>query len=207
MANTVTPGVCHELEACPPPPPPLPPLPLKDSNTHAQVKLKTVPIGHFEAFDSTDPKLPEGWVPPTGLYFFYGTLMDPGMLMDILSLDEEPVLRPASITGYALKLWGQYPALVEPEEATDQSVSGAVYHVRTEEDARKLADYETSNYRPQLCSIRYTDGKEPTTAEVYAYIFVGGLKKLSDGEFDLSEWLKRVGRAKSRVAYSPVWWF
>lgn len=173
-------------------PPPPPPLPEKSENTQTRVKLKIAPTGRFDIFNSANPES-SGTPPPVGLYFFYGTLMDPGMLRDILDLEERPVLRPALITGYACKLWGQYPALVQ-QETPDQSVAGAIYRVRTEADAQKLADYETSNYRPHPCSIRYTDGRDPTTDECHAFVFVGNPGSLSDGEFDLSVWLKRIGR-------------
>lgn len=172
---------------------PPPPLPLKNGNTQAQVKLKLAPTGRFDDFNSANPE-PSETPPPIGLYFFYGTLMDPGMLRDILGLEEKPVLRPALINGYTCKLWGQYPALVR-QQAPDENVAGAVYQVRTGEDAQKLAYYETSNYRPGPCSIRYTDGKEPTTDECHAFVFVGNPKSLSDGEFDIGMWLKRMGRA------------
>lgn len=121
--------------------------------------------------------------------------MDPGMLRDILDLDERPVLRPALVTGYDCKLWGQYPALLNAEqEMLERSVAGVVYHVRTEEDAKKLAGYETGNYRPQSCSVSYMDGSEPATDEGYLFVFVGDRRRLTEGKFDLDVWLKRVGR-------------
>ncbi|KAK2766973.1 hypothetical protein FQN54_006290 [Arachnomyces sp. PD_36] len=179
-----------EVRASPPPPPP---LPTRNDNVQPQIKLKTAPTGRFDPIGSAQPEAYTGPF-PTGLYFFYGTLMAPEMLRDILSLKERPVLRPASIAGYECKLWGQYPALTEGKPL-DKSVAGAVLNVKTEEDAQKLARYETSNYRPQPCSISYTDGKEPATDEGHAFIFVGNPRSLSEGDFDLDVWLKRMGRA------------
>jgi hypothetical protein len=128
---------------------------------------------------------------PTGPYFFYGTLSDPSMLRDILELQIEPELRPASITGYECKLWGQYPALVD---AQDLTVEGAVYHVQTVNHGERLAAYETSSYHAQPCRIRYSDGKEPSQEFGYTFKFVGDPDDLSEGEFDLKVWLKRMGR-------------
>jgi len=46
-------------------------------------------------------------------YFFYGSLTDERQLMEVLHLDSPPILRPASVIGYSIKLWGQYPALID----------------------------------------------------------------------------------------------
>lgn len=53
-----------------------------------------------------------------------GTLTDPSMVREILGLETEPELRPARLSGYKCKLWGQYPALLD---APDSVVGGAVY--------------------------------------------------------------------------------
>ena len=47
------------------------------------------------------------------LLFFYGTLSLPHILQRVLELDQTPVLLPASVTGYQLRMWGPYPALVK----------------------------------------------------------------------------------------------
>jgi hypothetical protein len=80
------------------------------------------------------------------------------MLCDVLGLENKPKLRPASITGYECKLWGQYPALLD---APEKVVHGAVWHVETKEHAKRLAEYETDNYEAEPCRIDYTDGNEP----------------------------------------------
>lgn len=89
-------------------------------------------------------------------YFFYGTLKDPAMLEWILDLpeEEEPELRPAQIIGYALGKWGDYPALVDSEQ--EQVVSGSSYIVQSEDQAQKLAHYETKAYKVIPCRIRFT---------------------------------------------------
>ncbi|TCD63347.1 hypothetical protein EIP91_005648 [Steccherinum ochraceum] len=48
------------------------------------------------------------------LLFFYGTLSLPHILQRVLSLDSAPILLPATIEGYSVKMWGPYPALIRP---------------------------------------------------------------------------------------------
>lgn len=154
------------------------------------MKLRTAPPGYFYQ-PPTAPNLADLFEAPTGPYFFYGSLADPALLRDVLGLDSAPELRPAYITGYTCKLWGQYPALVD---AIDSEVEGAVYHVQTVEHGARLAEYETNNYRADPCRIRYTDGKEPTAGFGYTFKFQGNPRDLREGHFDLQVWLKRIGR-------------
>lgn len=115
------------------------------------------------------------------------------MLVEILGLETEPELRPAYIEGFASKLWGQYPALMMDGAAVHR-VEGAVYDVRSVEDAEKLAVYETSNHTTVSCDIRYLDGKDPGKQVGHVFVFDGNPRDLSEGIFDLRVWLKRVGR-------------
>ncbi|KGO71755.1 hypothetical protein PITC_027680 [Penicillium italicum] len=126
---------------------------------------------------------------PTGPYFFYGSLQDQSLLADLLDLKQASHLRPAYIEGYKCKLWGHYPALLsgDPED----TVTGAVYEVRKTEDAEKLAAYEGPSYTTISCSIRYVDDKSPRQAEGYAFLFVGNVRDLDEGSFDLKLWLER----------------
>lgn len=130
--------------------------------------------------------------PPTGPYFFYGSLQDHSLLIDLLDLKQTPYLRPAYIEGYKCKLWGPYPALLSGDPG--DTVTGAVYEVRTIEDAEKLAAYEGLSYTSITCSIQYSDGQSPTQAEGYAFLFVGHMRDLREGSFDLKIWLERNGR-------------
>lgn len=50
------------------------------------------------------------------LLFFYGTLSLPHVLQRVLGINQAPILLPASISGYTMKMWGPYPALVRPEQ-------------------------------------------------------------------------------------------
>ncbi|KAH8094751.1 hypothetical protein BXZ70DRAFT_357158 [Cristinia sonorae] len=50
------------------------------------------------------------------LLFFYGTLSLPHVLQRVLGLYEAPMLLPASVSGFEVKMWGPYPALVRSGE-------------------------------------------------------------------------------------------
>jgi hypothetical protein len=118
--------------------------------------------------------------------------MDPALLSDILGLPEKLTLRPVMLAGYSLKLWGQYPALLDgPPGAV---VVGIVYNVEHENQAERLAEYETQAYRPTPCLIRFTDGEEPEQVTGTAFKYVGNPADISEGDFDLGVWLKRMGR-------------
>lgn len=63
-----------------------------------------------------------------------------------------------------------------------------------EEDGKKLATYETNNYRIGSCLIKFTDGKEPSEELGYTLMFVGNVNDFEEGEFNLAAWLRRIGR-------------
>ncbi|CRG92800.1 hypothetical protein PISL3812_09867 [Talaromyces islandicus] len=153
-------------------------------------KLRSAPPGYFYQAPNPPP-MRDLFAAPTGPYFFYGTLSDPSMLRDILGLQSEPKLRPAFILGYDCKLWGQYPALVD---APGSRVKGTVYNVQTVEHGERLAAYETNNYHARPCRIHYLDKEYPPQDLGHTFMFVGNVQDLSEGEFDLKVWLKRIGR-------------
>lgn len=72
--------------------------------------------------------------------------------------------------------------------------SGRCHHVETEEHGERLASYETDNYRADPCRINYIDGNEPVDDFGHVFKFVGNVRDLSDGTFDLGTWLRRVKR-------------
>lgn len=98
---------------------------------------------------------------PTGPYLFYGSLRDPCMLVEILGLETEPELRPAYMEGFRSKLWGQDPPALVVDEVPGSRVEGAVYEVRTVNDAEKLAAYETRKYTTVSYDIGFLNGWEP----------------------------------------------
>ncbi|KAI9373632.1 hypothetical protein BJX61DRAFT_541589 [Aspergillus egyptiacus] len=185
----------HTATSAPPPPPPPPP---SSKISPYVLKIKSTPPEAF--FPSKKPRPATDLPAPTGPYFFYGTLSDPDMLRDVLSLGsgETPQLRPARIEGYKVKLWGQYPAILDSGADSDadspgSAVHGAVYRVQTVEHAERLARYETDSYCAVPCWVRYCDGEEEGE-EGYVFKFVGDVRDLTEREFDLGSWLRRVKR-------------
>lgn len=133
---------------------------------------------------------------PEGVFFFYGSLVDPYMLVEILGLDTTPELRPAYLEGFRCKiLAGQYPALLSSSEG--ERAEGAAYRVRSQGDAEKLAQYETRSYLARPCEIKYLDGQSPREDEGVVFVFVGNQRELREGSFDLRGWLRKVGRLEA----------
>lgn len=156
-------------------------------------KLQSPPEGYF--FEpKVRPEHIDPFAPPTGAYFFYGTLSDPSFLSEVLGLSEKPTLRPAKLVGYSLKLWGQYPALVDGP--TGATVEGMVYEVRSEKHGERLADYETKAYTAAPCRICFTDGKNPDEVSGTTFKYMGNPLDISEGQFDLTVWLQRMGRRR-----------
>ncbi len=118
--------------------------------------------------------------------------MDPTFLSEALHLPEKPTLRPAKLVGYSLKLWGQYPALVDGP--TGATVDGMVLEIESEKHGQRLADYETNAYTAAPCRIHFTDDKEPGEASGTTFKYVGNPIDITDGQFDLTAWLQRMGR-------------
>ena len=118
--------------------------------------------------------------------------MDPSLLSEILDLPEKPSLRPAKLIGYSLKLWGQYPALVDG--ATGEVVEGMAYNVESEQRAERLAEYETRAYRSAPCRIHFTDGGEPGNISGTTFQYAGNPLDIAEGKFDLGFWLRQMGR-------------
>ena len=117
------------------------------------------------------------------LYFFYGTLMDPSTIAEVLDLKEPPVLRPAKITGYKCMLWGPYPALID---APGKDVHGVVYEVQSPKEKRCLQEYETDHYREARCLIKL----EGDTKEIgRTFKWNEDFSLLREGSFDLKDWL------------------
>jgi hypothetical protein len=139
------------------------------------------PPGYF-----SEPKEPLSYhnpfTLPTGHYFLYGTLADPNVLREVLSLETEPQLRPASIIGYECKLWGRHPALLD---APGIVFHGSFYYVKTERQGDIVADYETDSHQTTPCYIAFTDGGEPGSAFGYVFKFCGNQRDLNDDTFDL----------------------
>jgi gamma-glutamylcyclotransferase (GGCT)/AIG2-like uncharacterized protein YtfP len=141
--------------------------------------------GHrFEHIDICRPRF--------GLYFYYGTLIDPCLLLEKLILLSKLRVRPAKVCGYSLKLCGQYPALVDGPFGL--VVKGMVYIVEHDGHAERLAEYETKACRPSPCLICFTDNEVPREASGTTLKYVENPVDISKGMFDIKVWLKRMGR-------------
>ena len=93
-------------------------------------------------------------------YFFYGSLMDPGVLSTQLghSGDVGADLVPANVRGGVIKSWaGRYRALVDGTEA--DIVHGRAFEVRSAEQEEALRHYETSRYEVVRCAIAFERGE------------------------------------------------
>lgn len=124
---------------------------------------------------------PIPWTPT--MFFFYGTLMDPEILQSVLGLPELPQLTHGKISGFRIKLWGRYPALVSAEGG---EVVGMVWQVQTEEQFRQLQRYETSAYTWCDCNVDMADGGRVEGARTFRWR--GDSRELKDGVFDFVRW-------------------
>ncbi|GKZ34194.1 hypothetical protein AbraIFM66950_004378 [Aspergillus brasiliensis] len=123
-------------------------------------------------------------------YFVYGTLTSSAQVQRILDLPEEPHLRKAEVTGYAIAKWGDYPALINGDQG--QVVTGSAYLVKSEEEARKLAHYETNAYEVTDCWIYFKDG-QPDEAGGKVFVYAGDAQALLERRFDRKLWGKQMG--------------
>ncbi|PYH30159.1 gamma-glutamylcyclotransferase family protein [Aspergillus neoniger CBS 115656] len=172
----------HTQEPAKPPlPPPPPPEPF--------LTRKPPPTPLLPLTRDNKPLHP----PPTFpiYYFFYGTLTSPAQVARILDLPEEPRLRKAEVTGYAIAKWGDYPALIKGNEG--QVVSGSAYLVKSEEEAQKLARYETNAYEVVDCLIFFKDGEQPDEASGKVFVYAGDAQALVERRFDRVLWGRQMG--------------
>ena len=102
-------------------------------------------------------------------YFFHGTLTDPEILAQKISLLELPVLRQAAVKGGKIKMWGgKYKALVDgPSSAI---VDGWAYEVSSEEGEEQLRYYETDQYEAVRCEIHMVDSGEVVKGLTFRFI-------------------------------------
>lgn len=119
--------------------------------------------------------------------FFYGSLMDPGFLQAILELSETPTMKRASITGFSVKMWGIYPALI-PDK--DGKVSGMVWEMSSEAQFLELARYETSAYTWSECDVELNDGGTLHNCRTFCWAGDPDSEDLEDGVFDLEHYRK-----------------
>ncbi|KAF7160787.1 hypothetical protein CNMCM5623_006381 [Aspergillus felis] len=162
--------------------------PRKDEPSPYQVMLQSAPPDYLTNLEGATHELPPEY--PV-YYFFYGTLTVAANLKRIIDLQEEPRLRKAKIIGYALAKWGDYPALINGEPG--QEVSGYAYLVQSEEEAQKLAYYETIAYRVADCWVFFTDGEGPSEAPGKTFMYAGDAQALLEQRFDRRLWTLQMG--------------
>lgn len=105
--------------------------------------------------------------------FFYGSLMDPERLSQVLQLQQPLELRPAFVHDYKCMLWGPYPALVQ---ANGSVVHRRVYQPEKEEDYEKLQYYETDRYEGHGVLISFPDG---TKTVGRTFVWAGNERELT----------------------------
>ncbi|CAO2653501.1 Nn.00g029120.m01.CDS01 [Neocucurbitaria sp. VM-36] len=182
----------------PPPPPPLPPAKVpKPGFSGAVCKPRPIPPGssdqppplvkdrsmHLPAANTSPPARP---FHPCHM-FFYGTLMDPDILQAILNLPAlpSPPPQPATISGFQVKMWGIYPALVPGTSTTTSSglVTGTVWKVDVEEHFDRLAAYETAAYEWVEVEATLEDGMVLGGCRAFCWAGRRDSKELEDGGF------------------------
>jgi gamma-glutamylcyclotransferase (GGCT)/AIG2-like uncharacterized protein YtfP len=119
--------------------------------------------------------------------FFYGSLMDPEVLQAILDLPELPTTRPATISGFSIKMWGIYPTLIS---CYSGSVTGTLWKVTSEAQFDRLAAYETAAYRWDECNAVLEGGEVFQNCRTFCWAGEPDSKELEDGSFDLERYQK-----------------
>jgi len=116
--------------------------------------------------------------------------MDPATLQAVIAAREPPVLRPATISGYHLKMWGDYPALLDSRPML--TIHGMAFEINEFEDVdqirQRLQDYEGPNYKPLQCFVQF-NGQERVRAITFEW--VGDQSELKEGIFDLKDYQMR----------------
>lgn len=77
---------------------------------------------------------------------------------------------------------------------SEQTVSGSAYLIQSEEQARKLAEYETKAYKVADCLIFFTDNKSPAEEAGKTFMYAGDEKTLLEQRFDRKLWELQMGR-------------
>jgi hypothetical protein len=120
------------------------------------------------------------------LMFFYGTLSLPHILESILHLSFTPIIKPARIRGYCIKMWGPCPALMKAT-ADDTLTYRMAYEITEEKDLWRLKQYEGENYELVPCSVQFVGG---CATAGWTYLWNGYPEELEEGVFQL--WLPNV---------------
>ncbi|PWY77297.1 hypothetical protein BO94DRAFT_196357 [Aspergillus sclerotioniger CBS 115572] len=117
-------------------------------------------------------------------FFFYGMLSDPTTLAKVLKLRDRPALRPATIMEHGMKLWGEFPALLDGHP--DTPIHGVAYEISSQEEEDRLVEYESDMYRKKGCVIEFRDGSKVPGV---TFVWNADPRLLRDRSFDLKDWL------------------
>lgn len=114
--------------------------------------------------------------------------MDERQLTRVLRLAHPPVLRPASIVGCSIKMWGQYPALVDGPPGN--VLNGMAFEVQNEKQEGMLSRYETTAYKTTTCFIKPASGGAQILGKTFIWAENQDDRILRPGSFDLEGWKK-----------------
>lgn len=165
-----------------PPPPPLTPNAFRSRGSPSVLEQK------FAAAANANYK-PEEAEPPFKpcFFFFYGSLMDPEVLQAVLGLLEVPVVEEGWVTGFAMKMWGIYPALIPRKGG---KVFGMVWKVNAQSHFLRFMEYETSAYTWCSCDIELSNGETLRDCRTFYWAGDPDSKELEEGKFDLQRYQK-----------------
>ncbi|GKZ26787.1 hypothetical protein AbraCBS73388_003171 [Aspergillus brasiliensis] len=124
-------------------------------------------------------------------FFFYGSLGDPSVLTKVLKRQDPPALRPAMIMEHGMKIWGEFPALLDG--CPEKPIYGVAYKVRSQAEENRLAEYETDMYRKKGCIIEFRDGSKVPGV---TFVWNADPGMLKEEGFDMKDWL--LEQQKSR---------
>ncbi|ORY67473.1 uncharacterized protein BCR38DRAFT_337534 [Pseudomassariella vexata] len=141
----------------------------------------------FTAADKTrTPALTQSTSRPR-YFFFYGSLMDPEVYQTVTNSADPPVMQKGWITGFRMKMWGIYPALV-PEAGS--KITGTFCMVNSHDHFMDLQEYETGNYTPFECTI-FTEGADQLDdSPTEGWAGSPASKELEGGVFDFERYQK-----------------
>ncbi|GLA19504.1 hypothetical protein AnigIFM62618_007615 [Aspergillus niger] len=117
-------------------------------------------------------------------FFFYGSLTDPSFLAKVLKRQDMPALRPATIMEHGMRMWGDFPALLDGRP--EKPIHGVSYKVRSQAEENRLAEYETDMYRKKGCIIEFRDGSKVPGVK---FVWNADPGLLKDEGFDMEDWL------------------
>ena len=142
--------------------------------------------------------------------FSYGALMDLEILAKVLGMSNcPPILRPAKVMRYDIKLWGPLPALVDKRKKT---INGVACEIMTQTQLDRLVLYETHKYDLRPCSIYILNDQTSVETRINGVTFMwnGDKSELKEERFDLKQrekdtQLRELDMYIIRLRYNNRW--